>query len=104
MGLLVNGPVPSLLDSSLFAEHDGVPLLRGAFGRRLPKCSFTQKLTAKELKTGDEQGARRPVGAARQMAQNKLADLDTKIATLNAMRASLTRLIATCTRPRSERD
>ena len=47
---------------------------------------------------------RRPVGAARQMAQNKLADLDTKIATLNAMRASLTRLIATCTRPRSERD
>jgi Hg(II)-responsive transcriptional regulator len=42
--------------------------------------------------------------AARQLAENKVADLDTKIATLNAMRASLSRLIATCARPRRERD
>src|SRR5262245_17628361 len=39
--------------------------------------------------------------AARQLAEQKVADLDTKIATLNAMRSSLTRLIATCTRQRA---
>ena len=41
--------------------------------------------------------------AARQLAHHKVAEMDTKIATLNAMRASLTQLIATCARPRSER-
>jgi hypothetical protein len=41
---------------------------------------------------------------ARQLAENKVADLDTKIASLNTMRASLARLIATCARPRRERD
>src|ERR1700758_3836053 len=39
--------------------------------------------------------------AARQLARHKVAEMDTKIATLNAMRASLTQLIATCARPRS---
>lgn len=42
--------------------------------------------------------------AARQLAENKVADLDTRIATLNAMRESLTRLIVSCARPQGDRD
>jgi Hg(II)-responsive transcriptional regulator len=42
--------------------------------------------------------------AARQLAENKVADLDTRIAALNAMRESLTRLVASCAVPKGERD
>ncbi|MGH3968097.1 MAG: MerR family transcriptional regulator [Mycobacterium sp.] len=41
--------------------------------------------------------------AARQLAEHKVAGLDAKIASLQAMRASLGRLIATCASPPEER-
>lgn len=41
--------------------------------------------------------------AARQLAQHKVVDLDAKIASLQAMRASVSRVIATCGRPPAER-
>jgi DNA-binding transcriptional MerR regulator len=41
--------------------------------------------------------------AARQLAEHKVAVLDAKIASLQAMRASLRRLIVTCARPPAER-
>ncbi len=39
-----------------------------------------------------------------QLASEKISQLDDKIATLQAMRASLAQLAATCTRPRADRD
>lgn len=42
--------------------------------------------------------------AAQQMAVQKIRQLDQKIATLDAMRDSLQRLMATCQLPRSERE
>jgi Hg(II)-responsive transcriptional regulator len=42
--------------------------------------------------------------AVQQLARRKLEELDGRIATLGAMRASLQRLLSTCTRPRSERE
>jgi MerR family transcriptional regulator, mercuric resistance operon regulatory protein len=42
--------------------------------------------------------------AAREVADAKLAELDERIADLLAMRDSLRRLAATCTRPRAERE
>lgn len=42
--------------------------------------------------------------AARLLADEKIAELDRRIADLRAMRESLGRLAATCTKPRSERE
>ncbi|MCC3318411.1 MerR family transcriptional regulator [Nocardia africana] len=40
----------------------------------------------------------------RHLAQNKIADLNARIAALAAMRTSLTRLVATCDQPPTDRD
>jgi DNA-binding transcriptional MerR regulator len=40
----------------------------------------------------------------RRLATEKITELDAKIASLQAMRASLARLTDTCTRPRADRD
>jgi DNA-binding transcriptional MerR regulator len=42
--------------------------------------------------------------AARELAAHKIADLDRRIACLQAMRGSLEQLVATCQRPRTERE
>ena len=42
--------------------------------------------------------------AARELADEKIAELDRRIADLLAMRDSLGRLAATCVKPRNERD
>jgi DNA-binding transcriptional MerR regulator len=42
--------------------------------------------------------------AARELAEEKMSDLDRRIADLTAMRESLGRLAATCAKPRAERD
>jgi Hg(II)-responsive transcriptional regulator len=72
------------------------------FVKRAQELGFT--LTEIEMLLHLADGGPESCDAARQLAQNKVAKLDTKIATLNAMRASLTRLLATCARPRQERD
>lgn len=41
---------------------------------------------------------------AQRLAGDKIADLDVRIAALTSMRASLQRLLDTCTRPRAARD
>jgi Hg(II)-responsive transcriptional regulator len=41
---------------------------------------------------------------ARRLATNKITDLDRRIAGLTSMRESLRRLVATCERPRAERE
>jgi Hg(II)-responsive transcriptional regulator len=42
--------------------------------------------------------------ATRELAATKIDQLDTKIAALQSMRTSLAQLVATCERPRTERD
>jgi Hg(II)-responsive transcriptional regulator len=42
--------------------------------------------------------------AARELADEKIAELDRRIADLHAMRDSLGRLVATCAKPRAERE
>jgi len=42
--------------------------------------------------------------ATRRLATEKITELDDKIASLHAMRGSLDRLAATCTRPRADRE
>jgi len=42
--------------------------------------------------------------AARELAREKIAELDRRIADLSAMRASLDRLAATCEKPRGQRE
>lgn len=42
--------------------------------------------------------------AARELAEEKIADLDRRIADMTAMRDSMGRLAATCAKPRAERE
>jgi Hg(II)-responsive transcriptional regulator len=72
------------------------------FVKRAQELGFS--LTEVEVLLHLADGGPESCDMARQLAENKVADLDTKIATLNAMRASLSRLIATCGRPPRERD
>src|ERR1700752_2375466 len=71
------------------------------FIKRAQELGFS--LTEVEMLLHLADGGPESCDGARQLAQRKVAEIDTKIATLTAMRASLTRLIATCARPRSER-
>lgn len=49
-------------------------------------------------------GGPRSCEAAQRLAGDRIADLDAKIDALTSMRASLQRLLDTCTRPRQDRD
>jgi Hg(II)-responsive transcriptional regulator len=79
---------------------DAVRIVR--FVKRAQELGFSLSEIEMLLHLAD--GGPESCDAARQLAEKKVVDLDAKIATLNAMRASLTRLIATCARPRRERD
>jgi Hg(II)-responsive transcriptional regulator len=81
-------------------EPEAVRIVR--FIKRAQELGFS--LTEIEMLLHLADGGPESCDAARQLAENKVAEMDTKIATLYAMRASLTRLIATCARPRGERD
>jgi Hg(II)-responsive transcriptional regulator len=80
-------------------EPEAVRIVR--FIKRAQELGFS--LTEVEMLLHLADGGPESCDGARQLAQRKVAEIDTKIATLTAMRASLTRLIATCARPRSER-
>src|ERR1700757_3717207 len=81
-------------------EPEAVRIVR--FVKRAQELGFS--LTEIEMLLHLADGGPESCDAARQLAKNKVSNLDAKIATLNAMRASLTRLIATCARPRRARD
>ena len=72
------------------------------FVKRAQELGFS--LTEIEMLLHLADGGPESCDAARQLAENKVADLDTRIATLNGMRESLTRLIATCALPQGQRD
>ena len=72
------------------------------FVKRAQELGFS--LTEIEMLLHLADGGPESCDAARHLAEKKVANLDSKIAILNGMRVSLTRLIGTCARPRHERD
>lgn len=72
------------------------------FVKRSQELGFT--LTEIETLLDLADGGPNSCETTRHLATEKISQLDDKIATLHAMRASLARLAATCTRPRADRD
>lgn len=94
-------PEPERLGSGYRAYGtDAVRIVR--FVRRAQQLGFSLEEIDSLLDLAN--GGPRSCDAARRMAQEKIAQLDDKIASLTAMRESLTRLVQTCDLSRSRRD
>ncbi|MEQ7005698.1 MerR family DNA-binding protein [Actinopolymorpha sp. B17G11] len=72
------------------------------FVKRAQQLGFT--LTEIQTMLGLADGGPDNCEATRRLAAEKISELDAKIASLIAMRDSLTRLVDTCARPRNDRD
>jgi Hg(II)-responsive transcriptional regulator len=79
---------------------DAVRVVR--FVKRAQALGFTLTEVEELLQLAD--GGPDSCGTAQRLTDEKIADLDTRIATLTAMRASLDQLLRTCARPRAQRD
>lgn len=79
---------------------DAVRVVR--FVKEAQRLGFTLDDVTSLLELGS--GGPESCDAVREMAGSRLAELDRKIRSLEAMRDSLQRLVATCSRPRAERD
>ncbi|MGH3375879.1 MAG: MerR family transcriptional regulator [Actinoallomurus sp.] len=79
---------------------DAVRVVR--FVKRAQALGFTLTEVEELLHLAD--GGPDSCGAAQRLTGEKIGDLDARIATLTAMRASLDRLLGTCARPREQRD
>jgi len=75
---------------------------RVRFIKRAQELGFTltEVQTLLQLAQGDPEGC----DAARDLAAEKIADIERRIADLENLRAGLTQLVATCERPRPDRD
>lgn len=92
---------PARLDSGYRSySSDSVETVR--FIKQAQELGFT--LTEIEVLLELAAGGPESCDSAHEMATQKIRNLDAKIADLGAMRRSLQRLVATCERPRSERD
>lgn len=72
------------------------------FIKRAQELGFTLKEVEQLLHLAS--GGPQACDAARDLANHRIADLDERIADLQAMRDSLARLAQTCARPHGERD
>jgi DNA-binding transcriptional MerR regulator len=81
-------------------DADAVGVVR--FIKRAQELGFT--LTEIETLLQLAEGGPQSCEAARQLASDKIAELDRRLQTLQTMRDALGRLLATCSLPRSERD
>jgi Hg(II)-responsive transcriptional regulator len=79
---------------------DAVQVVR--FVRRAQELGFTLAEVETLLQLAD--GGPERCEAAQALAAERLAELERKIASLRALRDSLRRLVATCARPRGERE
>lgn len=94
-------PGPERLDSGYRAYGaEAVRIVR--FVRRAQQLGFSLEEIDSLLDLAG--GGPRNCDAARELAQEKIAQLDDKIASLCAMRESLTRLVQTCELSRARRD
>jgi MerR family transcriptional regulator, mercuric resistance operon regulatory protein len=72
------------------------------FVKEAQRLGFTLDEVTSLLELGA--GGPESCDAVREMAGARLAELELKIRTLESMRHSLQRLVATCSRPRAQRD
>ena len=72
------------------------------FIKRAQELGFTLDEVESLLELAD--GGPESCVAARELALHRMAELERRIADLNAMHRSLRRLVATCARPRAERE
>ena len=94
-------PEPARRDSGYRAYGpEAVRIVR--FIKRAQELGFG--LREAETLLGLAAGGPESCDAARELAEEKVAELDRRIADLRAMRDSLQRLSATCARPRDDRD
>lgn len=94
-------PEPERLDSG-YRSYGPEAVRRVRFVKRAQRLGFTLEEVEALLELAA--GGPRSCAEARQLAAEKLADLEQRIEALEAMRGSLTRLVATCDRPRSRRE
>ena len=92
-------PEPDRLESG-YRSYGREAVRTVRFVKRAQRLGFTLE----EVETLLQLAARGPrsCAKARQLAAEKLADLEERIAALEAMRSSLSQLVATCGRPRRE--
>jgi DNA-binding transcriptional MerR regulator len=94
-------PEPARRDSGYRAySPEAVRIVR--FIKRAQELGFG--LREAETLLGLAAGGPETCDAARELAEEKIAELDRRIGDLRAMRDSLQRLSATCARPRVDRD
>jgi Hg(II)-responsive transcriptional regulator len=75
---------------------------RVRFIKRAQDLGFTLAEVASLLHLAE--GGPDPCDRVRALAEEKIADLTRRIADLRALQAGLTRLVATCARPRAQRE
>ncbi len=80
--------------------HDAVRIVR--FVKRAQELGFSLDEVESLLELAE--GGPDCCDAAQRLAQQRMAELDRRIADLRAMRDSLARLVATCAMPRAERE
>jgi DNA-binding transcriptional MerR regulator len=98
VGLL---PEPERLDSGYRAwGAETVRIVR--FVKRAQRLGFTLREIESLLELAG--GGPENCDAARDLAAQKIAELDEKLAALSAMRESLVQLVDSCGRPRAQRD
>ncbi|MFN2503455.1 MAG: MerR family transcriptional regulator [Acidimicrobiales bacterium] len=93
-------PEPKRLDSG-YRSYGPEAVRTARFVKRAQTLGFTLEEVEALLQLAA--GGPRGCAEARQLAAEKLADLQQRIEALEAMRRSLTQLVATCDRPRSRR-
>src|SRR5579863_6150712 len=94
-------PEPSRLDSGYRAYGpNSVAVVR--FIKRAQEVGFT--LSEIEMLLHLAQGGPASCDAVKELAHQKVGDLDRRIGSLQAMRASLERLVETCDRPKRSRE
>jgi Hg(II)-responsive transcriptional regulator len=88
--------------SAGYRAYPGDAVRRVRFIKRAQDLGFTlaQVRTLLDLAEGGPDGC----DQARALAEDKLADLQQRIADLQALHAGLTRLVSTCQRPRPQRE
>ncbi|MBO0836584.1 MAG: MerR family DNA-binding protein [Actinobacteria bacterium] len=80
--------------------EDAVRIVR--FVKRAQELGFSLDEVESLLELSN--GGPESCDAVQELASRRIAELDHRIADLAAMRGSLTRLLATCSQPRAERD
>ena len=94
-------PEPSRQESG-YRDYEPVAVRTVRFIKRAQELGFA--LGEAETLLALAAGGPENCDAARALAEDKVAELDRRIADLRAMRDSLQRLAATCARPRDDRE